>query len=117
VFRRPDGLPYEQPKGGDDTSAGGRFKKAFAGACKRAGVIDFTPHGCRHTWATWHYAANRDLTALQKLGGWKSVQMVFRYAHVNVGELSHTIDRLPGDGRKLGDRLSSAAETELKSIG
>src|SRR6476661_9840654 len=22
-------------------------------------------HDCRHTWATWHYAANRDLGALQ----------------------------------------------------
>jgi integrase len=57
------------------------------------------------TWATWHYAANRDLGALQKLGGWKSVAMVMRYAHVNVGELQHTIDRLPGE--ILGNVISS----------
>ena len=31
-----------------------------------------------------------------KLGGWKTIAMVMRYAHVNVGELKHTIDRLPG---------------------
>lgn len=133
VFRRPDGLPYERTKGGDDTSGGTRIKKAFDGACRRAGIADFTPHGCRHTWATWHYAANRDLTALQKLGGWKSVAMVFRYAHVNVGELKHTIDRLPvggslGDlglagadrspaGGKLGDSVLTEAEISGRSRG
>jgi hypothetical protein len=36
-----------------------------------------------------------------RLGGWKSVKMVMRYAHTNVEELSHTIDRLPGG--MLGD--------------
>ena len=104
VFRRPDGLPYERPKRVEDTSAGSRIKKAFAGACKRAGIRDFSPHDCRHTWATWHYAQNRDLGALMKLGGWKTIAMVMRYAHVNVGELKHTIDRLPGGN--LGDLAS-----------
>jgi integrase len=110
VFRRPDGLPYVRPEADDDTSAGSRIAKAFAGACRRAKIDDFHPHDCRHTWATWHYAANRDLGALQKLGGWKSVRMVMRYAHVNVDELRHTIDRLPGG--KLGDGDLKEAESE-----
>lgn len=80
----------------DDTSAGTRIKNAFAGACRRAEISDFHPHDCGHTWATWHYAKNRDLGALMRLGGWKSERMVMRYAHVNVGELQHTIDKLPG---------------------
>jgi integrase len=109
VFRRPDGLPYERPKRIDDTSAGSRIKKAFAGACKRAGITDFSPHDCRHTWATWHYAANRDLGALQRLGGWKTITMVMRYAHVNVDEFTHTIDRLPGGN--LGDEISQKAKS------
>ncbi len=60
----------ERPDEDDDmdTSAGSRIKKAFKGACKRAGIADFTPHGCRHTWASWHYIANRDLKKLQQLG-------------------------------------------------
>jgi integrase len=98
VFRRPDGLPYERPAEGDDddTSAGTRIKTAFGGARRRAGIKRrFGPHGCRHTWATWHYAANRDIGALQRLGGWKSIAMVMRYTHVNVDELKGTIDRLP----------------------
>jgi len=109
VFRRPDGRPYERPEADDDDhiSAGSRISTAFAGACRRAGITDFHPHDCRHTWATWHYAANRDHGALQKLGGWKSVRMVMRYAHVNVDELRHTIDRLPG-GKLLESKVRKA---------
>jgi integrase len=97
VFRRPDGLPYEPPDADDDedTSAGTRIKTAFNGAKHRAGITDFRPHDCRHTWATWHYAANRDLIGLKKLGGWKTERMVLRYAHINIEELAPSIDRLP----------------------
>jgi integrase len=113
VFRRPDGAAYERPDADDDsdTSAGSRISTAFSGACKRAGVIDFHPHDCRHTWATWHYAANRDLGALQKLGGWKSVRMVMRYTHVNVDELRHTIDALPWAGGNRGETALGEEKT------
>jgi integrase len=115
VFRRPDGMPYERLRqDANDTSAGDRIKKAFAGACRRAGIKNFTPHDCRHTWATWHYAKNRDLLALQRLGGWKTLAMVTRYAHVNVGELAHTIDNLPWNemtGGNLGDRATVEEKT------
>jgi integrase len=101
VFRRPDGRPYARPRHIDDTSAGSRIKTAFNGAVARAGIKDFHPHDCRHTWATWQYASNRDLGALMRLGGWKSTAMVMRYAHTNVDEHRQTIDRLPGGN--LGD--------------
>jgi integrase len=78
-----------------DTSAGSRIGSGFAGACRRAGIENFTPHDCRHTWATWHYQANHDLTALQALGGWKTVAMVMRYAHTNVSEHANSINSLP----------------------
>jgi integrase len=87
VFRTNTGLPYAEK-----TAAGGQIKTAFRGACRRAGIEDFSPHDCRHTWATWHYAANRDIVALMKLGGWKSERMVLRYAHVNVSQLAPSIN-------------------------
>ena len=31
-----------------------------------------------------------------RLGGWRSIRMVMRYAHVNVDGFADTIDRLPG---------------------
>jgi len=110
VFRRPGRPgrrerrwePYTRRKGG-----GGMISTAWDGMCKRAGISDFTPHDCRHTWATWHYRANRDLTALMELGGWKSVDMVIRYAHVNASHLAPSIMGLWGiDGeRPSGDQL------------
>jgi integrase len=90
-----------------------RIARAFAGACRRAKIDDFHLHDCRHTWATWHYAENRDLSALQKLGSWKSVRMVLRCAHLNVDELRHAIDRLPWG--KLGDGDLKEAESEWAS--
>jgi integrase len=90
VFRRPDGLAYSEKDDG-----GGQIKTAFRGACRRAGIPNFSPHDCRHTWATWHYQRNRDVIALMKLGGWKSERMVLRYAHVNVEHLANSIDALP----------------------
>lgn len=56
-------------------------KTAFKAACVRAGVPDFTWHGLRHTWATWHVQNGTPLDVLQKLGGWKDLRMVMEYAH------------------------------------
>ena len=92
VFRRPDGEAYRHIK-----HAGGQIKTAFNGACRRAGIENFTPHDCRHTWATWYYAEYGNLAALMQLGGWKSVAMAMRYAHVNTDALKDSILALPGE--------------------
>jgi integrase len=90
VFRRPDGEPYERPSGDDDTSAGSVIKTAF-----KAAIENFHPHDCRHTWATWHYRKHRDLIALQRLGGWRRLSMVTRYAHQNSEGDRASIDAMP----------------------
>jgi integrase len=104
VFRRPDGKPYARKIDG-----GGQIKTAFKAACRRAGISDFTPHGCRHTWATWHYAEHRDLVALEQLGGWSDHRMVLRYTHVNVSHLAASIAALPWE--KSGKRTDEEAKT------
>ena len=43
IFRRPDGLPYARLRQ-DATSASDGIRKAFAGACKRAGIKNFSVH-------------------------------------------------------------------------
>lgn len=111
VFLTHKGDPYERPdpEKDADTSAGTHIGSAFKTACKRAGLgwtvpgkdkkpvfkTDVTPHVCRHTWATWHYQANHDLAKLQALGGWKTMSMVFRYAHTNVEHHAESIENLP----------------------
>lgn len=54
---------------------------AFARACQRAGIHDFTWHDLRHTWATWHIMSGTPVEVLQKLGGWSDIRMALRYAH------------------------------------
>lgn len=91
------------PDGYRDTGrqSGGQIKTGWASACQRAGFPGeirewrrgdrtsgprkrfqptYTPHDCRHTWATWHYCVHRDLLRLRDDGGWEKVAMVERYA-------------------------------------
>jgi integrase len=97
VFRRRDGKPYTRQDPDDEMNRSGarRIKTGFDGACRRAGIEDFHPHDCRHTWATWHYEKNRDLIGLMHDGGWQSLRMVQRYAHVNLEHRRAAFEALP----------------------
>jgi len=55
---------------------------AFPKACKRAGLGDICWHTLRHTWASWMAQAGVPLDKIQQLGGWSSMTMVQRYAHL-----------------------------------
>ena len=94
VFRCPNFRPYVRR-----LDSGGQIRTAFKAACRRAGINDFRPHDCRHTWATWLYSETRDLRLLMDLGGWKTIALVERYAHVDPDHLRPAIDALP-DGAK-----------------
>lgn len=56
--------------------------KAWREALKRAGIENFRWHDLRHTFATWHRQAGTPTHELQRLGGWLTLSMVERYAHV-----------------------------------
>jgi integrase len=56
--------------------------KAWKAALSRAGITEFRWHDLRHTWASWHVQTGTPLNALQELGGWESVDLVRRYAHL-----------------------------------
>ncbi len=64
------------------------IKTAFQAACIKAKVPDFTWHGLRHTWATWHIQNGTPIEVLQRLGGWSDLRMVLRYAHHSPGHLA-----------------------------
>lgn len=55
---------------------------AFKNALERAGIKDFRWHDLRHTWASWHAQSGTPLYVLKELGGWESMDMVQRYAHL-----------------------------------
>lgn len=58
----------------------GHFERRADGSKKWHG--DFTWHGLRHTWASWHLMAGTPIETLAKLGGWEDLRMVQRYAHL-----------------------------------
>ena len=55
---------------------------AWSKAKERARIEDFRWHDWRHTWASWHVQNGTSLYELQELGGWKTLEMVLRYAHL-----------------------------------
>lgn len=103
VFRTQKGLPYESREG----MGGGQIKTAWAGMCRRAKITDFTPHDCRHTFATWYLRQNpKDAAGLMKICGWKSVAMVQRYAHLDVSDVKGRIADIWGNsGETKATRL------------
>lgn len=69
----------------------------------------FTWHGLRHTFASRLAMAGVDLRTLQELGGWRTLAMVQRYAHLSPAHLQAAVERLvvradpePGEGRRAG---------------
>lgn len=80
VFRSRAGHAYRPRR----VQGGGQIKTAWATALRHAGLADraLTPHSCRHTWATWHATIHRDPMLLRHEGGWSSLAMVQRYAHL-----------------------------------
>ncbi|MBJ9865576.1 tyrosine-type recombinase/integrase [Citrobacter amalonaticus] len=81
--RRPDGsiTPAVRKMRVDDG-------RAWKSACKRAGIEDFRFHDLRHTWASWLIQSGVPLSVLQEMGGWESIEMVRRYAHLAPNHLT-----------------------------
>lgn len=70
-------------------------------ALERAGIKDFRFHDLRHTWASWHRQAGTSCDELKDLGGWKSRQMVDRYAKFATENLLAAASRIEsGPGKR-----------------
>ena len=87
VFVRKDkAVPYN-----------GISSKTWANALKKVGIVDFRWHDLRHTWASWLVQSGVPLLELQEMGGWESVEMVQKYAHLSSEHLHKNavfVDRL-----------------------
>jgi integrase len=70
------------------------FTHTFAVAVKRAGIHGLHLHDLRHTFASRLAMAGVDPLTIQQLGGWKTLQMVQRYAHLSPDHKRQAIERL-----------------------
>ncbi len=82
LFVSREGTPYRS------------IRTAFETACRRAGLRDVTPHVLRHTFASRLVMAGVDLRTVQELGGWSSLELVQRYAHLSPGHKAEAVERI-----------------------
>jgi integrase len=85
LFARRTGKPYRS------------VRTAFATACRRAGLKGVTPHVLRHTFASRLAMAGVDLRTIQELGGWSSLDLVQRYAHLSPGHKVQAVERISAE--------------------
>lgn len=79
------------------TFHGRKFKpdrQSWIGICKRAKIENFRWHDLRHTWASWHVMNGTSLNELMELGGWSSIKMVMKYAHLSSDHLKSAADNI-----------------------
>lgn len=62
-------------------------RKSFNSAVKKLRLGDFHFHDLRHTWASWHVQSGTPLMVLKELGGWETLEMVKKYAHLDASHL------------------------------
>ncbi|WP_338618160.1 site-specific integrase [Pigmentiphaga sp. CHJ604] len=67
-------------------------RRMFQRACEVAGITNFKFHDLRHTWASWHVQRGTPLMVLKELGGWETIEMVQKYAHLGKSHLAAHAD-------------------------
>lgn len=69
-------------------------RRVIAKAAQAAGIAPgFRFHDLRHTWASWHAQSGTPMLTLQRMGGWKTLSMLNRYAHLSADDLTAYANR------------------------
>jgi len=100
VFAKPNGKPYHAIRG-------------FRAACQRAGLTGVTPHSTRHTFATRLVENGVDLRTVQELGGWATLSLIQRYAHVSP---SRKVEAVEGLARHSPTLFTTAENSRVREI-
>ena len=87
-------------------------------ALARAGIENFRWHDLCHTWASWLVQHGTPLYDLQEMGGWKSAEMVRRYAHLAPAQMARNaavIDSLLHDTTTSQCRFAGLTKKGLRN--
>jgi len=98
VFYTVNGTPFDASN----------LRRIFYSARDRAKIDDFHWHDLRHTFATRLIQAGVDIYTVQKLGRWKNISMVMRYAHHYPESLRAGIEVLDKVRKKVSTNLAQS---------
>ena len=87
-------------------------RRAFANACRRAGVNGLRFHDLRHTFATRLIRKGVDIVTVQNLLGHHSVTVTQRYTHTDGGQKREAVELLASQTAKTPEDLSHIWHTE-----
>jgi integrase len=85
--------------------------KSFHAAIRKSGIAKLRFHDLRHTFASRLVQGGADLFSVQKLGRWKNISMVMRYAHHQPESLRSAIEVMD----KVGGRIITNLSPSLKN--
>ena len=88
--------------------------KAWKRALKQVDISDFHWHDLRHTWASWHVQRGTPLHVLKELGGWETMEMVQRYAHLSADHLAQWVQSMSNDQSASNGSCNLAAVANQK---
>jgi integrase len=83
----------------------------FDAACRKAGVVNFTWHCLRHTFASRLVMARVGLRTVQELMGHKTIAMTCRYAHLAPQHQLDAVRKLDGWGQKSSSATDTKTDT------
>ena len=86
-------------------------RRVFKRACRAVSIEDLHWHDLRHTWASWHVQQGTSLMVLKALGGWETLEMVQKYAHLGESHVAAHANTV-----KFWSRLVEEEKTPLTSV-
>jgi len=93
VFINSRGKPYADTR--DCRIQGGNpLRQTHGTACNRAEIIDFRVHDWRHHWASWCVMSGIDQETIKRMGGWRSLRSLERYAAVSIDHMATAIRKI-----------------------
>ena len=83
--------------------------KIWVKALEAENIKDFRWHDLRHTWASWLVQNGVSLYELKEMGGWQSLDMVQKYAHLDN-------DHLHTHAAKIDSLMTNACQKNGKIV-
>ena len=102
VFCSRNGTPYKS------------FRSAFEKAVQKGGLIDFTFHDLRHTFASRLVMSGVDLPTVKELLGHKDISMALRYTHLSTDHKQHAVRLLEQFGERVPAIFTTGTQGHAK---